>query len=143
MRGIGIEGTTYSEPPKRMSSFDFSMAEDILSCDVKRMLRICSIVVLDRVSIMTSLQASETTVRMCILLPFSRPRAPLASATLQEPRPRPNSIRALTMDFRDPSNTEESDEAILNEPYRPFYSIFGGQPILVKQYEVISKETRS
>jgi len=44
----------------------------------------------------------------------------------------------LIMDFRDPSHVDESDEAILNEPYRPFYSIFGGKPILVKQYEVNS-----
>lgn len=40
------------------------------------------------------------------------------------------------MDFRAPTQTEESDAAILDEPYRPFYSIFGSKPILVKQYEV-------
>lgn len=38
------------------------------------------------------------------------------------------------MDFRDPSHSDESDEAILEQPYRPFYSLFGGKPILVKQY---------
>lgn len=43
------------------------------------------------------------------------------------------------MDFRDPSRMSESDDAILDEPYRPFYSIFGGQPILVKQYVVYLK----
>jgi len=37
------------------------------------------------------------------------------------------------MDFRDPSHVDESDEAILEQPYRPFYSLFGGKPILVKQ----------
>jgi hypothetical protein len=40
------------------------------------------------------------------------------------------------MDFRVPNEHEESDAAILNEPYRPFYNIFGSKPILVKQYEV-------
>jgi hypothetical protein len=38
------------------------------------------------------------------------------------------------MDFRAPSCGEESDDAIRDAPYRPFYSMFGGQPILVKQY---------
>ncbi|KAF1939575.1 hypothetical protein EJ02DRAFT_504763 [Clathrospora elynae] len=37
------------------------------------------------------------------------------------------------MDFRDPSSKDDTDEAILNEPYRPFYSVFGIKPILVKQ----------
>ncbi|KAH8727540.1 hypothetical protein GQ44DRAFT_703405 [Phaeosphaeriaceae sp. PMI808] len=37
------------------------------------------------------------------------------------------------MDFRGPLQNDESDEAILNEPYRPFYNIFRGKPILVKQ----------
>ncbi|KAF2833213.1 hypothetical protein CC86DRAFT_6552 [Ophiobolus disseminans] len=37
------------------------------------------------------------------------------------------------MDFRSLSSIDDSDEAILNEPYHPFYNIFGGQPILVKQ----------
>lgn len=27
----------------------------------------------------------------------------------------------------------DADESILAEPYRPFYKVFGGQPILVKQ----------
>ena len=39
------------------------------------------------------------------------------------------------MDFRPPAHVEESDDAILDEPYRPFYNIFGGKPILVKQYD--------
>jgi hypothetical protein len=39
-----------------------------------------------------------------------------------------------TMDFRPPTNINESDEGILESPYRPFYNIFGGNaPILVKQ----------
>jgi len=37
------------------------------------------------------------------------------------------------MDFRDASRMSDADESILAEPYRPFYKIFGGQPILVKQ----------
>lgn len=37
------------------------------------------------------------------------------------------------MDFRDSSRMEESEEGILDEPYKPFYSFFGGKPILVKQ----------
>ncbi|KAF2030163.1 hypothetical protein EK21DRAFT_66225 [Setomelanomma holmii] len=37
------------------------------------------------------------------------------------------------MDFRPPSHTDDSDEAIRAEPYRPFYNIFGSAPILVKQ----------
>ncbi|KAI4924609.1 hypothetical protein J4E85_007725 [Alternaria conjuncta] len=37
------------------------------------------------------------------------------------------------MDFRDASRMGDADESILAEPYRPFYKIFGGQPILVKQ----------
>ncbi|EDU40346.1 repeatdomain-containing protein [Pyrenophora tritici-repentis] len=37
------------------------------------------------------------------------------------------------MDFRDASRMDESDESILREPYRPFYKIFGGAPILIKQ----------
>jgi hypothetical protein len=39
------------------------------------------------------------------------------------------------MDFRAPNQAEESDASILDEPYRPFYNIFGGKPILVKQYD--------
>lgn len=38
------------------------------------------------------------------------------------------------MDFRASSTTDDSDEAILDKPYRPFYNIFGSAPILVKQY---------
>ncbi|CAO2650425.1 Nn.00g017170.m01.CDS01 [Neocucurbitaria sp. VM-36] len=37
------------------------------------------------------------------------------------------------MDFRSLDRMGESDEAILNEPYRPFYNPFGQKPILVKQ----------
>ncbi|OAK99010.1 hypothetical protein IQ06DRAFT_295318 [Phaeosphaeriaceae sp. SRC1lsM3a] len=37
------------------------------------------------------------------------------------------------MDFRASSTTDDSDEAILDKPYRPFYNIFGSAPILVKQ----------
>jgi hypothetical protein len=44
------------------------------------------------------------------------------------------------MDFRAPSRGEESDDAIRDAPYRPFYSIFGGQPILVKQYMPNSRQ---
>jgi hypothetical protein len=46
------------------------------------------------------------------------------------------------MDFRAPTENEESDAAILDEPYRPFYNILGSKPILVKQYEVASMMTR-
>lgn len=28
----------------------------------------------------------------------------------------------------------DTDESILNEPYRPFYNIFASKPVLVKQY---------
>lgn len=38
------------------------------------------------------------------------------------------------MDFRPSTTTDDTDEAILDKPYRPFYNIFGGSPILVKQY---------
>jgi hypothetical protein len=38
------------------------------------------------------------------------------------------------MDFRPASRMGDADESILAEPYRPFYNIFGSQPILVKQY---------
>ncbi|KAH5334611.1 hypothetical protein HBI42_035480 [Parastagonospora nodorum] len=44
------------------------------------------------------------------------------------------------MDFRDPSHVGESDEAILEQPYRPFYSLFGGKPILVKQHNEYNRE---
>lgn len=37
------------------------------------------------------------------------------------------------MDFRSPSRADDTDEAILDQPYRPFYDFFGGKPILVKQ----------
>ncbi|KAF1915257.1 hypothetical protein BDU57DRAFT_499114 [Ampelomyces quisqualis] len=37
------------------------------------------------------------------------------------------------MDFRPSSSNDGSDQAILDEPFHPFYSIFGGKPILVKQ----------
>jgi hypothetical protein len=46
------------------------------------------------------------------------------------------SYRLERMDFRVPNEHEESDAAILDEPYRPFYNIFRSKPILVKQYEV-------
>lgn len=29
----------------------------------------------------------------------------------------------------------DSDESILDEPYRPFYSVFASKPVLVKQYD--------
>jgi hypothetical protein len=28
----------------------------------------------------------------------------------------------------------DTDEGILEEPYKPFYNIFGSKPVLVKQY---------
>ncbi|KAH7385656.1 hypothetical protein BKA66DRAFT_569498 [Pyrenochaeta sp. MPI-SDFR-AT-0127] len=37
------------------------------------------------------------------------------------------------MDFRTLDRMGESDEAILDEPYQPFYNPFGRKPILVKQ----------
>jgi hypothetical protein len=37
------------------------------------------------------------------------------------------------MDFRSPCDADDTDEAILDQPYRPFYNIFPGKPILVKQ----------
>lgn len=37
------------------------------------------------------------------------------------------------MDFRSLDRMGESDEAILDEPYRPFYTPFRRKPILVKQ----------
>ena len=40
------------------------------------------------------------------------------------------------MDFRPSATSEDSDESILDKPYRPFYNIFGGSPILVKQYVI-------
>ncbi|KAL5120306.1 hypothetical protein ACEQ8H_001864 [Pleosporales sp. CAS-2024a] len=38
------------------------------------------------------------------------------------------------MDFRAPVHAAESDEAILEDPYRPFYNFLGAKPILVKQH---------
>jgi hypothetical protein len=139
-RELGIEGTTYFEPPKRMSSLDFSMAEDLLLCDVKRT---------PSWSICCSRLGNDL-IRFargpCILPAFQSTTSSASSMHLQPYKilyQGPNFTHSLKMDFRDPSRTEESDDAILNDPYRPFYSLFGGQPILVKQYEVISKETRS
>jgi hypothetical protein len=40
------------------------------------------------------------------------------------------------MDFRNPECMTDTDEGILEEPYRPFYNIFGSKPVLVKQYEI-------
>jgi hypothetical protein len=40
------------------------------------------------------------------------------------------------MDFRSPERMTDADEAILEEPYRPFYNIFGSKPVLVKQYDI-------
>ena len=37
------------------------------------------------------------------------------------------------MDFRELDRMGDADEAILEAPYRPFYQLFGGTPILVKQ----------
>ncbi|KAF1829302.1 hypothetical protein BDW02DRAFT_510254 [Decorospora gaudefroyi] len=37
------------------------------------------------------------------------------------------------MDFRSPSRMTDTDEGILDEPYRPFYNIFASKPVLVKQ----------
>jgi hypothetical protein len=39
-----------------------------------------------------------------------------------------------SMDFRSPSRMGDTDEAILEEPYRPFYHFFYSKPVLVKQY---------
>jgi len=38
------------------------------------------------------------------------------------------------MDFRSLDRMSDSDEAILEEPYRPFYDFFGHKPVLVKQH---------
>jgi hypothetical protein len=38
-----------------------------------------------------------------------------------------------TMDFRDLDHMGDTDESILDEPYRPFYNIFASRPVLVKQ----------
>lgn len=38
------------------------------------------------------------------------------------------------MDFRNLDRMSDSDEAIINEPYRPFYNPFSWKPVLVKQY---------
>lgn len=40
----------------------------------------------------------------------------------------------ITMDFRSLDRMGDSDESILDEPYRPFYNIFAAKPVLVKQY---------
>ncbi|KAH6614990.1 hypothetical protein C7974DRAFT_403050 [Boeremia exigua] len=37
------------------------------------------------------------------------------------------------MDFRSLDRMGDSDESILDEPYRPFYNIFASKPVLVKQ----------
>ncbi|OAL50699.1 hypothetical protein IQ07DRAFT_621411 [Pyrenochaeta sp. DS3sAY3a] len=37
------------------------------------------------------------------------------------------------MDFRSLEDMGDSDEAIINEPYKPFYNPFGWKPVLVKQ----------
>jgi hypothetical protein len=39
----------------------------------------------------------------------------------------------LVMDFRGLDRMGNSDEDIVNEPYRPFYNIFAAKPVLVKQ----------
>ena len=31
----------------------------------------------------------------------------------------------------------DSDESIMDEPYRPFYNIFASKPVLVKQYGIL------
>lgn len=31
----------------------------------------------------------------------------------------------------------DSDESIIDEPYRPFYNIFASKPVLVKQYDAL------
>lgn len=31
----------------------------------------------------------------------------------------------------------DSDESIIDEPYRPFYNIFASKPVLVKQYDIL------
>jgi hypothetical protein len=38
------------------------------------------------------------------------------------------------MDFRSLERMGDSDESIMEEPYRPFYNIFASKPVLVKQY---------
>jgi hypothetical protein len=38
------------------------------------------------------------------------------------------------MDFRNAERMTDTDEGILEEPYKPFYNIFGSKPVLVKQY---------
>jgi hypothetical protein len=38
------------------------------------------------------------------------------------------------MDFRSLERMGDSDESIMDEPYRPFYNIFASKPVLVKQY---------
>jgi hypothetical protein len=40
------------------------------------------------------------------------------------------------MDFRSPERMTDTDEGILEEPYGPFYNIFGSKPVLVKQYGI-------
>lgn len=42
-------------------------------------------------------------------------------------------IYTITMDFRSLDRMGGSDEAILEEPYSPFYSIFASKPVLIKQ----------
>jgi hypothetical protein len=37
------------------------------------------------------------------------------------------------MDFRNLDRMGDTDESILDEPYRPFYNIFASKPVLVKQ----------
>jgi hypothetical protein len=37
------------------------------------------------------------------------------------------------MDFRDMDRMGSSDEAIVDEPYRPFYGMILHKPVLVKQ----------
>jgi hypothetical protein len=44
-------------------------------------------------------------------------------------------IYHLIMDFRDIDRMSSSDEAIVDEPYRPFYSMILHKPVLVKQLE--------
>ncbi|KAF2992937.1 hypothetical protein E8E13_000295 [Curvularia kusanoi] len=41
------------------------------------------------------------------------------------------------MDFRSLDRMGDSDESILDEPYRPFYNIFASKPVLVKQYATL------
>lgn len=82
--------------------------------------------------VMTSLRASKSARANSPTSP-SHQSTGIAAETLElviVVRYQPNCSK---MDFRELDQMGETDEAILAEPYRPFYNPFRVKPVLVKQ----------